>query len=213
MQSGFKRNDRNAELDAEFYFLKMHVLDRRSQCTRCLSTQHLNRFNLHGENGDQHMIRLHSTAFSYKSQCSFQPFFVQPGHGTVCTDENHAVIIFRANAGDKKALCNYLASKDRDFQTFRNKAVELLNSIQSRAEERSHQSQEPQQHFLGACNIYGTSILTATATSTSCKGIHLNNPRDSDTSKPGHPTCSVEQSDNQRTAAATQRGTDFLCSC
>ena len=36
-----------------------------------------------------------------KSQCSFREFFDRPaGHGSVCTDENHAVIISWAKAGD-----------------------------------------------------------------------------------------------------------------
>ena len=41
--------------------------------------------------------------------------------------------------------------------------------------------------------------------SISCKGIHLNHPRDSDACKLGYPTCSAEPSGNQRTAAAIQR--------
>ena len=44
----------------------------------------------------------------------------------------------------RTAFCNYLPSEmedleDIDFQTCRNEAVKLLSSIQSRAEERSHQ--------------------------------------------------------------------------
>ena len=56
-----------------------------------------------------------------------------------------------------------------------------------------------------------TDISTATAASTSCKGISLNHPRDSDACKPGLPTLSVEPNGNQRTAVAT-RGqlTSFL---
>ena len=41
-------------------------------------------------------------------------------------------------------------------------------------------------------------ISTATATNTSCKGIHLNHSRDTNACKPGHPTCSGETSDQQR---------------
>ena len=53
----------------------------------------------------------------------------------------------------RTAICNYLASEmetleDRDFQTFRNEAVKLLTSIQSRSEEKSHQPQQPQQQTL-----------------------------------------------------------------
>ena len=40
------------------------------------------------------VIRHHNTAFSYKPQHSFWMFCSRPaGHGPVCTDENHAVII------------------------------------------------------------------------------------------------------------------------
>ena len=54
-----------------------------------------------------------------KPQCSFHAFFCQPAdHGPVYTDENHAVIIPQANAGDNKtAFCNYLGLEDKDFQT------------------------------------------------------------------------------------------------
>ena len=53
----------------------------------------------------------------------------------------------------RTAFCNYLASEveileERDFQTFRNEAVKLLSGIQSRAGERSHQLQQPQQPSL-----------------------------------------------------------------
>ena len=37
------------------------------------------------------------------------------------------------------------ALEDRDFQTFRNKAMTLLSDIQNRREEKSHQPQQPQQ--------------------------------------------------------------------
>ena len=59
-------------------------------------------------------------------------------------------------------------------------------------------------------NICATDISTATAARTSCKGIHLNHPRDTDAFKPGHPTRSAEPSDKQRTAAAIQRAADLL---
>ena len=69
------------------------------------------------------------------------------------------------------------ALEDKDFQTLRNGAVKLPSSIQSMAE-------------------------TATETSTSCMGIHLNHPRDSDASNPGHPNHPAEPSGNQRTVSA-----------
>ena len=56
----------------------------------------------------------------------------------------------------RTAFCIYLASEvealeNRDFQTSRNKAVKLLSSIQSKADERRHQPQQPQeQTVLGA---------------------------------------------------------------
>ena len=48
----------------------------------------------------------------------------------------------------KRAFCNYLASdvenlEKRDFQTFQNEALKLLSRIQSRAEERTRQPQQP----------------------------------------------------------------------
>ena len=96
------------------------------------------------------------------------------------------------------AFCNYLASEvaaleDKDFLTFKNEAVKLLHSIQSRAEGRS----------FCATNI---------STNSSCQRTHLNHPRHSDASKPGHPTSSSKPSGNQRTAA-TKIATDFLHSC
>ena len=55
-------------------------------------------------------------------------------------------------------------------------------------------------------NICATDISTAAAASTSCKGIHLNHPRNTDVCKQGHPT----PSGNQRTAAANQSEPNFL---
>ena len=51
------------------------------------------------------------------------------------------------------AFCNYLASEveeleEKDFHIFRNKAVKPLSNIQSRAEERGCQPQQPQQQTL-----------------------------------------------------------------
>ena len=94
-------------------------------------------------------------------------------------------------------FCNYMVSAvegldERDFQTFRNEAVKLLSNIQSKAEECA------------------TDISTAKAASSSCKGIHLNHPRDRDAFKLGLRTPSAEPSDQQRTAAAVQRAADFL---
>ena len=54
-------------------------------------------------------------------------------------------------------------------------------------------------------NICATDISTATAASTSCKGIHFNHPRDSDVSYPVHLKRSAEPSGNQRTAAVIHR--------
>ena len=59
-------------------------------------------------------------------------------------------------------------------------------------------------------NICATDILTATAASTSCKGIQLNHPRDTDAFKPDHPTHSAESNGKQRTAAANQKAANFL---
>ena len=54
-------------------------------------------------------------------------------------------------------------------------------------------------------NMCATDISTALAASASCKGIHLNHPRDS-----SQVIQSAQPSDNQRTAAAIQRAADFL---
>ena len=50
----------------------------------------------------------------------------------------------------RTAVCNYLASEvvgleDKDFQTFRNEAVKLLSSIQSRTAARGHLPQQTEQ--------------------------------------------------------------------
>ena len=59
------------------------------------------------------------------------------------------------------AFCNYLVSELEAlrgyFQTFRNEAVKLISSIKSRADERSHQPQHPQQQTLS-----GSSCATLT---------------------------------------------------
>ena len=69
----------------------------------------------------------------------------------VCTNENHAVIISRAKAGDHQNSFLQLPSilgGGGDFQTFRNEVVKLLSGIHSRVEERSRQPQQPQQQTL-----------------------------------------------------------------
>ena len=100
----------------------------------------------------------------------------------------------------QSAFCNYLALEaegleEKDFQSFRNEAVKLFSSIQSSAEQHGRQSQQSQQQTLTKLkcnfNIYATDIVTTTAASTSCKGIHLNHPKSTDAFKPSHPTCSA----------------------
>ena len=65
----------------------------------------------------------------------------------------------------RTAFCNYLVSEvealeDRDFQTHRNETVKLLSSIQSRAEERSHQPQQPEQPTLSrSSSVASTFVL------------------------------------------------------
>ena len=112
-------------------------------------------------------------------------------------------------------FCNYLAPdvealEDRDFQTFRNKAVKLLGGIQSRAEERTYQPLPPHQHTLSRSS--SATFTTAIATSTRWSGKHLNYSRDSDITKPGHPASSAEPSGTQSTAT-TQRAASFLHNC
>ena len=120
----------------------------------------------------------------------------------------------------RTAFCNYLASEvevleDKGFQTFRNEAVKLLSSIQTRADEREPSappatSTDTFTKLKCNFNICATNISTTTATSTSCTGIHVNHPRDSDAFKPGHPICSEEPSGNQRTAATSQMAANCL---
>ena len=80
----------------------------------------------------------------------------------------------------------------------------------------SHQPQQPKQQTLSSSSSATSTVVpdtsTATATSPGCKRIHLDHLRNSDVSKPGHPTCSAESSGNQRTAA-THRAADFIQSC
>ena len=127
--------------------------------------------------------------------CSFRVFFGRPAGDT---DENHlSSFLGQKQETTHTAFCNNLVwemegLEEKEFQTFRNEAVKLLISIQSRAEELGRQPQQPQQQTL----------LNSSATSTfvpqtfqppqqpapATRGIHLNHPRDSDTCKPGHPT-------------------------
>ena len=99
-------------------------------------------------------------------------------------------------------------------------AVKLFSSSQGRAEVHSHQTQQPQQHTLSRsscttstfvshlCNI--CDVSTIAAASTSYKGIHLNNPRDSEACKPDHLTRSAEPRGNERTAAQSRGQLTFF---
>ena len=76
----------------------------------------------------------------------------------------------------RTVFCNYLASEvegleEKDFQTFR--------------KEHGCQLQQPQTLSHNS---------SATAASSSCKGIHLNHPRDTDVFMPGHLIRSAEPS-------------------
>ena len=80
--------------------VRLQVPGPRNQC---FSTQYLQRFNGHGQYGDQHAANRHhiTTLISHQPHQSLQALFVQPAdHGPVHTNENHAVIIPRAKAGD-----------------------------------------------------------------------------------------------------------------
>ena len=59
--------------------------------------------------------------------------------------------------------------------------IKVLSNIQSKAEECGRQPQQPR--LKCNFNICATKISTATAVSSSCKGIHLNHPRDTDVFK------------------------------
>ena len=113
------------------------------------------------------------------------------------------------------AFCNYLALEVevlevKDFQTFRNEAVKLLSNNGRRT-------------WLSATAITATDTFTklkiqtstfvpqtATAASTSYKGIHLNHLRDTDAVKPHYLARSAEPSGNQRKAAAIQMAANIL---
>ena len=129
--------------------IRLQVPGPRSQCICCFSAGHLQSSNQNRQYGDKHAIRHHKTAFSHKPQYSFNAFFGRPaGQVPVHTDEDHAVIIPQKAGDNKNSFCNYLALElksleDKDYQTFRNKAVKLLSSFQMRAEERGHQPQQP----------------------------------------------------------------------
>ena len=60
--------------------------------------------------------------------------------------------------------------------------------------------------FKCNCNICAIDISKSTTTSTSCKGIHLNHPTDSDASKPGHPNRPAEPSGHQKGQQQQSRG-------
>ena len=84
------------------------------------------------------MIRHHNIVFSNKPQHSFPVFFGQPaGHGLVCTDENHAIIIFRDHGRrpPERPSATTLDPRWRHWKT--------LRGIQSKAEERCYQPQQP----------------------------------------------------------------------
>ena len=106
------------------------------------------------------------------------------------------------------AFSNYQASEvealeDTDFQTFRNEIVKLLTA--SKAEQRkgaiSPSKNSISNSIRGQCNFYicATDFSPSTATSISCKEIHLNHPRDSDASK------SVNQPAQQRQVATKEQ--------
>ena len=78
---------------------------------------------------------------SHKPHHRFQAFSFS---GPVHTDKSHAVIIPQSQA----TICDYLASdleglEDKDFQTFRNKAVKLLSNTKQGSGMR-HQPKQPQ---------------------------------------------------------------------
>ena len=144
------------------------------------------------------MIRLHTTAFT--GQCSFSAFNNRPaGHGPVCTDENYVVTFSRPRkVTTRTCFCNYLSTEvealeEKDFQTFRNEAVILLNGIQSMAKDRTSQSHE--------LTISRTSSATSTYVPQTLQQPQQPAPTGreynltmAETQKASHPTSSAEPS-------------------
>ena len=67
----------------------------------------------------------------------------------------------------KTAFYNYLTSEvegleEKDFQTFRNKAVKLLSNIQKRAEECGRQFHQPQQQTLSRSSSVTSTFVQQT---------------------------------------------------
>ena len=104
-----------------------------------------------------------SMKISMRSDTTIQPSFTSPSavsqHSTVNQHMDQFACMkpmlssFPGQETTRTAFCNYLASevedlKDKNFQTFRNKALKLLSGIQSVGEERTHQPQPPQQPTL-----------------------------------------------------------------
>ena len=118
----------------------------------------------------------------------------------------------------RTAFCNFLASEvealeKRDFQTFRNKAVKLW--VRVRAGQRKGPVSPSNLHFLGAPVPLPHMCHRLFNSQTNQHQLPGNTSwlfKDSDASKPGHPTSSAERGGTHRTAA-THRAADFLRCC
>ena len=71
---------------------RLQVAGLMSQFIRCLSIYHLQRFYRHGEYGDDHAIRHHTTAFSYKPKC-VRHGYVGACHGSLTTTLIHGYTV------------------------------------------------------------------------------------------------------------------------
>ena len=101
-------------------------------------------------------------------------------------------------------FCNYLASEvegldERDFQTFRNEAVKLLSTIQSKAEECGHQPEQPQQQILSCSSSAASTFVPQTFQQPQQQAPSA---KDTNVFKSGRPMHSAEPSGQQKTAAA-----------
>ena len=115
------------------------------------------------------------------------------------------------------AFCNNLALEvegldEKDFQTFKNEAVSFLAAFKAEQKNMVISPTATDSFTKLKCNfnICASDISLATAASSSCKGLHLNHPRDSEACKSDHATHSAEPSGNQSTAATIQRAANFF---
>ena len=141
-----------------------------SQCFSYYSTQPIQSLYWHRQYGDKHAVNRHYVTAHHSPTTASGSSSVDQHVMNEFTQMRSMLSSFlrqKQVTTTRTAFCNYLTLKvegleEKDFQTFRNKAVKLLSNIQSKAEEHGLQPQQPHQKTLSHTSSAASTFVPET---------------------------------------------------